>query len=76
MEFRAKYAKEQWQKHEAVAQRVAETKMIQHQVRMPEASRSGRNGDLDVSSPSPSPMYIRLIRKQVAWVSDLEMEEK
>ena len=50
--------------------------MLQHQVRMPEASRSGRNRDLDVSSPSPSPVYIRLIWKQAAQVSDSETERK
>ena len=32
MEFHAKYAEEQRWKHEAVAQRVAEAKMLQHQV--------------------------------------------
>ena len=37
------------------------------------ASGSGRNGDLEVSSPSPSPTYIRLIRKHAAWVSNSEM---
>ena len=48
--------------------------MIQRQVRMPEVSRSRRNGDSDVSSPSPSPAYIRLIQKQAAWVSGSETE--
>ena len=76
MEFHAKYAEEQQRKHKAAPQQVAEAKMLQHQVQMLEASRSGRNGDSDVSSPSPSPAYIRLIQKQVAWVSDLEMEGK
>ena len=61
MEFREKYAKEQWWKHEAAAQQVAEAKMLQHQVWMPEASKSRRNGESDVSSPSPSPAYIWLI---------------
>ena len=75
-EFQAWYQEEQRQKHKAVAQRVAEAKMLQHQVRMPEASRSGRNGDSDVSSPSPSPTYIRLIWEQAAWVSALETERE
>ena len=74
-EYRAQYQEEQQQrKHEAAAQRVAETKMIQRQVRMPEASRSGRNGESDVSSPSPSPAYIRLIGRQAARVSGSETE--
>ena len=58
------------------AQRVAEAKRIQREVRMPEASRSGRSGDADVSSPSPSPAYIRLIRRQAARVSGSEKESK
>ena len=49
--------------------RVAEAKRIQCEVRMPEASGSGRNGESDVSSPSPSPAYIRLIQRQAARVS-------
>ena len=73
-EYWAQYQEEQRRKHEAVAQQVAEAKRIQHEVRMPEASGSGRNGDADVSSPSPSPAYIRLIRRQAAWVSASEME--
>ena len=73
-EYQARYQEEQWRKHEAVAQRVAEAKQIQCQVRMPEASRSGRNGDADVSSPSPSPMYIRLSWRQAARVSGSETE--
>ena len=73
-EYRAQYQEEQHRKHEAAAQRVAEAKMIQHQVRMPEASRSRRNGESDVSSPSPSPTYIRLIRRQAAQVSGSEAE--
>ena len=68
-EYRVWYQEEQWWKHEAVAQRVAEAKRIQHEVRMPEASGSGRNRDEDVSSPFPSPAYIRLIRRQAAQVS-------
>ena len=75
-EYQARYQEEQRRKHEVAAQRVAEAKRIQHEVRMPEASRSGRNGDADVSSPSPSPAYIRLIRRQTARVSGLEMETK
>ena len=71
-EFQARFQEEQWRKHEAAAQRVAEAKMLQCQVQMPEASRSRRNGDLDVSGPSPSPAYIRLIWKQAAWVSGSE----
>ena len=74
MEFRAKFAKEQRQKQEAAAQQVAEVKELQCRARMPEASGSRRNGDSDVSSPSPSPMYVRLIWKQAAWVSGTEME--
>ena len=70
----AKKAEEQRQRHEVVAWQVAEVKMIQHQVWMPEASGSRRNGDLDVSSPSPSPTYIRLIWRQAARVCDLELE--
>ena len=73
-EYRARYQEEQRRKHEAVAQRVAEAKRIQCEVRMPEASGSGRKGDEDVSSPSPTPAYIRLIRRQAARVSDSEME--
>ena len=72
----AKKAEEQRQRHEVVAWQVAEVKMIQHQVWMPEASKSRRNGESDVSSPSPSPAYIRLIQKQAAQVSDLETERK
>ena len=72
-EYRARYQEEQRQKHEA-AQRVAEAKRIQREVRMPEASGSGRKGDEDVSSPSPSPAYIRLIRRQAALVSASETE--
>ena len=75
-EFWAWYQEEQQWKHEAAAQRVAEAKMLQRQVWMPEASGSGRNKDSDVSSPFPSPMYIRLIWKQAAQVSDSEMEGK
>ena len=75
-EFWVRYQEEQRRKHEAVDQRVAEAKMLQCQVRMPDASGSRRNGDSDVSSPSPSPAYIRLIQKQAAWVSDSEMEGK
>ena len=75
VEFWAKYAKEQQRKHEVVAQQVAEAKQLQHQVQMPEASGSERNRESDVSSPSPSPMYVRLIWRQAAWVSLLEMEE-
>ena len=73
-EYRARYQEEQRRKHEAAAQRVAEAKHIQRDVRMLEASGSGRKGDEDVSSPSPSPTYIRLIRRQAAWVSDSETE--
>ena len=73
-EYWVRYQEEQCQKHEAAAQQVAEAKMIQRQVLMSEASRSGRNGDSHVSSLSPSPTYIRLIRKQAALVSDLETE--
>ena len=73
-EYRAWYQEEQWRKHEAVTQRVAEVKWIQREVWMPEVSGSGRNGDAEVSSPSPSPAYIRLIRRQAARVSGLEME--
>ena len=69
VEFWAKYAKEQWWKHKAVAQQVAEAKQLQRQVQMPEGSRSGRNRESDVSSPSSSPAYIRLIWRQVAQVS-------
>ena len=76
-EYWAWYQEEQQQrKHKVVAQRVAEAKLIQYQVQMLEASRSGRNGELDVSSPSPSPAYIRLIQRQAAQVSCLEMEMK
>ena len=75
-EYRARYQEEQRWKHEAAAQRVAEAKRIQHEVRMPEASGSGRNGDAEVSSPSPSPAYIRLIRRQAAWISGSETEFK
>ena len=71
-EYRARYQEEQWRKHEAAAQRVAQAKRIQREVRMPEASGSGRNGDTEVSSPSPSPAYIRLIWKQAAQVSNSE----
>ena len=70
--YRARYQEEQWRRHEAAVQRVAEMKRIQCEVRMPEASGSGRNGDTEVSSPSPSPAYIRLIRRQAAWVSGSE----
>ena len=35
-EYQAWYQEEQWWKHEAVAQRVAEAKRIQREVRMPE----------------------------------------
>ena len=73
-EYRARYQEEQRQKHEAAAQRVAEAKRIQREVRMPEASGSGRKGDEDVSSPSPTPTYIRLIRRQAARVSHSETE--
>ena len=73
-EYRARYQEEEQRKHKAAAQRVAEGKQIQCQVRMPEASRSRRNGDAEVSSPSPSPAYIRLIRRQAAQVSGSEME--
>ena len=72
--YRARYQEEQQRKHEAAAQQVAEAKMLQRQVRMLEVSRSGRNGDSDVSSPSPSPAYIRLIWKQAAQVSGSETE--
>ena len=75
-EYRARYQEEQRRKHEVAAQRVAEAKRIQREVRMPEVSGSGRNGDADVSSPSPSPAYIRLIRRQTARVSGSEMETK
>ena len=71
-EYRAWYQEEQQRKHEVAAQQVAEAKRIQREVQMPEASGSGRNGDAEVSSPSPSPAYIRLIRKQAAQVSDSE----
>ena len=67
-EYWARYQEEQQQKHEVVAQQVAEAKLIQRQVRMPEASRSGRNGESDVSSPSPSPAYSRPIQRQAAQV--------
>ena len=73
-EYWARYQEEQRRKHKVAAQRVAEAKMIQRQVRMPEASGSGRNGESDVSSPSPSPAYIRLIRRQATRVSCLESE--
>ena len=73
-EYRARYQEEQWRKHEAVTQRVAEAKRIQREVWMLEVSGSGRNGDAEVSSPSPSPMYIRLIRRQAARVSGSETE--
>ena len=69
-EYRARYQEEQRWKHEAAAQRVAEAKWIQREVQMPEASGSGRKGDEDVSSPSPSPAYIRLIQRQAAQVSN------
>ena len=75
-EYRAWYQEEQRWKHEAAAQRVAEAKCIQREVRMPEVSGSGRNGESDVSSPSPSPAYIRLIRRQAARVSVSETESK
>ena len=55
---------------------MAEAKQIQRQVWMLEASGSGRNGDAEVSSPSPSPAYIRLIRRQAARVSGSETESK
>ena len=71
-EYQARYQEEQWRKHEAVAQRVAEAKMIQCQVWMLEVSGSRRNGESDVSSPSPSPAYIRLIQRQAARVSRSE----
>ena len=61
VEFWVEYAEEQWWKHKAAAQQVAEAKQLQRQVQMLEASRSGRNGESDVSSPSPSPMYVKLI---------------
>ena len=73
-EYWARYQEEQQWKHEVVAQRVAEAKLIQRQVQMLEVFGSRRNGDSDVSSPSPSPAYIRLIRKQAAWVSCSETE--
>ena len=73
-EYQARYQEEQRWKHEAAAQQVAEAKMIQRQVRMLETYGSRRNGDLDVSSPSPSPVYIRLIQKQAARVSCSETE--
>ena len=73
-EYWAQYQEEQRRKHEAAAQRVAEAKRIQRKVRMPEVSGSGRKGDEDVSSPSPSPAYIRLIRRQAARVSASETE--
>ena len=41
---------------------------------MPEGSGSGRKGESDVSSPSPSPAYIRLIWRQAARVSGSETE--
>ena len=75
-EYRAQYQEEQRWKHEVAAQRVAEAKRIQREVWMPEASGSRRNGESDVSSPSPSPVYIRLIRRQAARVSGSEMEIK
>ena len=75
-EFHMRYAEKQGWKHEAAAQQVPEAKMVQCQVRMLEASRSRRNRDSDVSSPSPSHTYIRLIWKQAAQVSDSEMEGK
>ena len=43
---------------------------------MLEVSGSRRNRELDVSSPSPSPTYIRLIQRQAAQVSDLENRRK
>ena len=55
-EYWVRYQEEQRWKYEAAAQRVAEVKWIQCEVRMPEASGSGRNGESDVSSPSPSPV--------------------
>ena len=73
-EYQARYQDEQQQKHEVAAQRVAKAKQIQCQTRMPEASGSRRNGDVDVSSPSPSLAYIRLIQRQATRVSRLEME--
>ena len=73
-EYRAWYQEEQRRKHEVAAQRVAEAKRIQREVWMPEASGSGRKGDEDVSSPSPSPAYIRLIQRQAARVSASETE--
>ena len=55
---------------------MAEVKRIQREVQMLEVSGSGRNGDAEVSSPSPSPAYIRLIWIQAAHVSGSEMEFK
>ena len=55
---------------------MAEAKLLQHQVWMLEVSGSRRNGESDVSSPSPSPTYIRLIQRQEAQVSVLEVEGK
>ena len=75
-EYRAQYQEEQRRKHKAAAQRVAEVKRIQRKVRMLEASGSRRKGDEDVSSPSPSPAYIRLIRRQAARVSVSETGSK
>ena len=43
--YQAQYQEEQRWKHVAAAQRVAEAKLLQHQVRMLEASGFGRNGD-------------------------------
>ena len=74
MEFWVKFAEEQRQRQEVVTQRVMEAKELQHHAWRPEASGSGRNGDSDVSSPSPSPVYMRLIWKQAAWVSGTETE--
>ena len=66
LEFWVKRAKEERQRHEAAAQQVAEVKQLQHQVQMLEASGSGRNRELNVSCPPPTPPYMRLIQNQVA----------
>ena len=55
LEFHVKRGKEKRQRHGVVARRVTKAKLLQRQVRMPEASGSRRNGELDVRNPGKDP---------------------
>ena len=57
-----------------VVWQVTKAKLLECQVQIPLASGSGQVGDRDVSSPSPSPTFMRLIQKQIAQVSGPELE--